>query len=323
MAQVLRSLKEVFREADYPQLLVGLSVADDAAVYKINDEIAVIQTADFFTPIVDDPYAYGAIAAANAMSDVYAMGGEVVLALNIAAFPGDLPEEIIVDIFRGGAEKVKESGGVIAGGHTVDAPEPMYGLAAMGLVHPDRISTKAGAKPGDSLVLTKPLGVGIITTAFKADVADPEHIRVATDWMMRLNKAAAEAMRGGTFHAATDITGFGLLGHSYEMAEKSGVRARFRFDALPFHPGAIGYAEDWLFPAGANHNESAYASHVRFGSSIDEELRLLLFTPETSGGLLIALPEGDVEGLLARCEALGQQAWIVGDVTEGEGIEVT
>ena len=313
----------MFHETDYPPLLVGLSVADDAAVYRINDEIAVIQTADFFTPIVDDPFAFGAIAAANAMSDVYAMGGEVVLALNIAAFPGDLPEEIIVDIFRGGAEKVKESGGVIAGGHTVDAPEPMYGLAAMGLVHPDRISTKAGAKPGDSLVLTKPLGVGIITTAFKADAADPEYMQVATDWMMRLNKNAAEAMRGGKFHAATDITGFGLLGHSYEMAEKSGVRARFRFDALPFHPGAIGYAEDWLFPAGANHNESAYAPHVHFGSSIDEELQLLLFTPETSGGLLIALPEGDVGGLLARCEALGQQAWIVGDVTEGEGIEVT
>ena len=186
MAQVLRSLKEVFREADYPQLLVGLSVADDAAVYKINDEIAVIQTADFFTPIVDDPYAYGAIAAANAMSDVYAMGGDVVLALNIAAFPADLPEEIIAEIIRGGAEKVKEAGGVVAGGHTVDAPEPKFGLAVMGIVHPDRISTKGGAKPGDALVLTKPLGVGIIATAFKGDEADPEHIRVATDWMMRL-----------------------------------------------------------------------------------------------------------------------------------------
>jgi len=256
----MRPLKEIFHEADYPDLLIGLEVADDAAVYRINDEVAVIQTTDFFTPIVDDPYAYGAIAAANAMSDVYAMGGQVVLALNIAAFPADMDEAIIRAILRGGAEKVKEAGGVIAGGHTIDDEEPKYGLAVMGIVHPDRIATKGGARPGDVLVLTKPLGVGIITTACKADAADPTHVEAATQSMMQLNKYAAEALQGGEFHAATDITGFSLLGHAYEMAEKSGTRLRFRFDDLPFHPGAKEYAELLLFPGGANRNQARHAT---------------------------------------------------------------
>ncbi len=318
----MRPLKEIFHEADYPDLLIGLEVADDAAVYRINDEVAVIQTTDFFTPIVDDPYAYGAIAAANAMSDVYAMGGQVVLALNIAAFPADMDEAIIIEILRGGAEKMKEAGGIIAGGHTIDDEEPKYGLAVMGIVHPDRIATKGGARPGDVLVLTKPLGVGIITTACKADAADPAHVEAATQSMMQLNKYAAEALQGGEFHAATDITGFGLLGHAYEMAEKSGARLRFRFDDLPFHPGAKEYAEQLLFPGGANRNQAAYERHVRFASRLQYEMQLLLFTPETSGGLLIAMPPGEVEGFLARCAERGQEAWLVGDVVEGAGIEV-
>ena len=318
----MRPLKEIFHEADYPDLLVGLEVADDAAVYRISDEVAVIQTTDFFTPIVDDPYAYGAIAAANAMSDVYAMGGQVVLALNIAAFPADMDQAIIREILRGGAEKVKEAGGVIAGGHTIDDEEPKYGLAVMGIVHPDRIATKGGARPGDVLLLTKPLGVGIITTAFKADAANPAHVEAATQSMMQLNKRAAEAMQGGEFHAATDITGFSLLGHAYEMAEKSGARLRFRFDDLPFHPGAKEYAELLLFPGGANRNKAAYEQHVRFAPRLEYERQLLLFTPETSGGLLIAMPPGEVERFLARCTNLGQEAWIVGDVIAGEGIEI-
>ena len=319
---MLRPLKNIFHEADYPDLLVGLEVADDAAVYRINDEVAVIQTTDFFTPIVDDPYAYGAIAAANAMSDVYAMGGQVVLALNIAAFPADMDEAIIIEILRGGAEKMKEAGGIIAGGHTIDDEEPKYGLAVMGIVHPDRIATKGGAQPGDVLVLTKPLGVGIITTAFKADAADLAHVEAATQSMMQLNKCAAEAMQGGEFHAATDITGFGLLGHAYEMAEKSGARLRFCFDDLPFHPGAKEYAELLLFPGGANRNRDAYNRYVRFAAHLDYEMQLLLFTPETSGGLLIAMPPGEVERFQARCAALGQKAWLVGEVVEGVGIEV-
>jgi selenide,water dikinase len=319
----MRPLKDIFHEADYPDLLVGLEVADDAAVYRINDEVAIIQTTDFFTPIVDDPYAYGAIAAVNAMSDVYAMGGQVVLALNIAAFPGDMDEAIIREILRGGAEKVKEAGGVIAGGHTIDDEEPKYGLAVMGIVHPDRIAIKGGARPGDVLLLTKPLGVGIITTAFKSDAANLAHVEAATQSMMQLNKRAAEAMQGGEFHAATDITGFGLLGHAYEMAEKSGACLRFRFDDLPFHSGAREYAEQLLFPGGANRNRAAYERHVRFASRIEDEMQLLLFTPETSGGLLIAIPAGETDALLARCAELGQRAWVVGTVTEGKGIEVS
>ena len=318
----MRPLKDVFHEADYPDLLVGLEVADDAAVYRINDEVAVIQTTDFFTPIVDDPYAYGAIAAANAMSDVYAMGGQVVLALNIAAFPADLDEAIITEILRGGAEKVKEAGGVIAGGHTIDDQEPKYGLAVMGIVRPDRIATKGGAQPGDVLVLTKPLGVGIITTAFKSDAADLAHVEAATRSMIQLNKHAAQAMQGGVFHAATDITGFGLLGHACEMAEKSGACLRFRFDDLPFHPGAKDYAELLLFPGGANRNRDAYNRYVRFAARFEYEMQLLLFTPETSGGLLIAIPAEEADKLLARCATLGQSAWIVGEVVEGKGIEV-
>jgi selenide,water dikinase len=318
----MRPLKDIFHEADYPDLLVGLEVADDAAVYRINDEVAIIQTTDFFTPIVDDPYAYGAIAAANAMSDVYAMGGQVVLALNIAAFPSDMDEAIIREVLRGGAEKVKEAGGVIAGGHTIDDEEPKYGLAVMGIVHPDKIAIKGGARPGDVLLLTKPLGVGIITTAFKSNAADSAHVEAATQSMMQLNKPAVEAMQGGEFHAATDITGFGLLGHGYEMAEKSGARLRFRFDDLPFHPGAKDYAEQLLFPGGANRNKAAYERHVRFASRLEYEMQLLLFTPETSGGLLIAIPADEADALLARCAELGQSAWIVGEVVAGKGVEV-
>lgn len=301
---------------------MGLDVPDDAAVYRLSDDVAVIQTVDFFTPIVDDPYAYGAIAAANAMSDVYAMGGQVVLALNIAAFPGDMPEEIIQEILRGGAEKVREAGGAIAGGHTVDDDEPKYGLAVMGIVHPDRVSTKAGARPGDILVLTKPLGVGIITTAAKSDQAEPDHVAVATDWMTRLNKGAAEILQEFSLRAATDITGFALLGHACEMAERSGVRLRFRFADLPFHPGALQYADEMLFPGGANRNRDAFAPHVAFHGDLTPELRLLLFTPETSGGLLIAVPPGTLEPFLARCHERGQPVWVVGEVVEGEGVEV-
>lgn len=302
-------------------LLVGLEHADDAAVYLIREETAIVFTIDFFTPIVDDPYDYGAIAAANAMSDVYAMGGEVVLALNVSCFPADLPLEIAREILRGGAEKVYEAGGVIAGGHTVEDREPKYGLAVMGLVHPDRITTKGGARPGDVLVLTKPLGVGIVTTALKSDVAEARSIAEAVASMARLNREAARATSGGAFHAVTDITGFGLLGHAWEMAERSGAGMRFKFEALPFVYGAQALADDWLFPAGANKNEAAYRSHVRF-ARLSTEMQMLLFTPETSGGLLVALPADEVDLFGSRCAALDQPYWVVGEVLEGEGIEV-
>jgi selenide,water dikinase len=315
-------LQNLFRPEDYPDLLVGLEMADDAAVYRLNDELAVIQTLDFFTPIVDDPYEYGAIAAANAMSEVYAMGGEVVLALNIAAFPPKLPAEVVAEILRGGAEKVAEAGGVIAGGHTIDDEEPKYGLVAMGFVHPDQITTKAGARPGDVLVLTKPLGVGIITTAAKGDVADPAHLRQAVENMLTLNRKAARLMQQVGVRAATDITGFGLLGHSAEMAEKSGVGLRFFVDKLPFLDGALEYADGWLFPGGACRNQEFYVPGVRFAPGVSEEMQMLLFTPETSGGLLISLPPEEWEQLRALCDVENQPYWVVGEVVEGERIEV-
>jgi len=323
LAQVLRPLREMFRAEEYPDLLVGLEVSDDAAVYKINDEIAVIQTLDFFPPVVDDPYDYGAIAAANAMSDVYAMGGEVVLALNICGFPPDLDPTIVAEILRGGAEKVAEAGGILAGGHTLDDKEPKYGLAVMGFVHPDRVLTKAGARPGDALVLTKPLGVGIITTALKGQVADPAHVAAAVESMKKLNRDAARLIQQVGVHACTDITGFALLGHSYEMAERSGVRLRFDVDKLPFLDGAMQYAESWLFPGGSCRNQSAYEQGVDFAPGISEEMQMLLFTPETSGGLLVAVPTEKLGKLTALFAGEGHLCWVVGEVVEGEGIEVS
>jgi len=323
LAQVLRPLQNLFRADQYPNLLVGLEVSDDAAVYKINDGVAVIQTLDFFPPIVDDPYDYGAIAAANAMSDVYAMGGEVVLALNICGFPRDLPAEVVSDILRGGAEKVAEAGGILAGGHTLDDKEPKYGLAVMGFVHPDRVLTKAGTRPGDVLLLTKPLGVGIITTALKGEVADPSHVEGAVSSMKKLNREAARLVQSVGVNACTDITGFALLGHGYEMAEKSGVRLRFYVEQLPFLEGARQYADDWLFPGGTCNNERAYEHAVRFEPGISEEMQQLLYTPETSGGLLIAVPPERLETLTALFADGGHPCWVIGEVVEGEGIEVS
>ena len=322
LAQVLRPLKGLFPADQHPQLIVGLEVSDDAAVYQISDEVAIIQTLDFFTPVVDDPYDYGAIAAANAMSDVYAMGGEVVLALNICGFPPELPLEMVTEILRGGAEKIAEAGGVLAGGHTIEDKEPKYGLSVMGIVHPDRVLTKAGAQPGDVLVLTKLLGSGIITTAFKGDAADPAHLAAATESMKTLNRRAAQLIQRVGVHACTDITGFALLGHAFEMAEKSGVRLRLRANQIAFLPGARQYADEWLFPGGTCNNERAYQHAVAFGPAIPEELQQLLYTPETSGGLLVAVPRDRIEGLTALCVDEGQPCWVIGEVVEGAGIEV-
>ena len=268
LAQVLRPLQGLFPSEHYPNLLVGLHVSDDASVYKITDDVAVIQTLDFFTPIVDDPYDYGAIAATNAMSDIYAMGGEVALALNICGFPKDLPSEVIAEILLGGAEKVAEAGGVLVGGHTVDDKEPKYGLSVMGLIHPDKLLTKAGAKVGDALLLTKPLGVGMITTALKADVANPDHIIPAITSMKQLNREATRLIQEVGVHACTDITGFSLLGHGSEMAEKSGVLLRFFIEQIPFLEGARQYAEDWLFPGGSCRNQRCYQEGVHFAPDI-------------------------------------------------------
>ena len=322
LAQVLRPLHALFPAARFPDLLVGLEVSDDAAVYRVSDDVAVIHTLDFFTPVVDDPYDYGAIAAANALSDVYAMGGEAVMALNICGFPPKMPLEITAEILRGGAEKVAEAGAALAGGHTIDDNEPKYGLSVMGIVHPQHILKKGGALPGDLLVLTKPLGVGLITTAAKGDVAAPEHVQEAVVSMKRLNRDAARVMQQVEAHAVTDITGFGLLGHGYEMAEKGGVRLRFFTNRLPFVAGARDYAEQWLFPGGSCRNQRFYEEHISFGDGVPEEMRMLLFTPETSGGLLAAISPLALPKLSELCAARQVSYWVIGEVLPEGGIEV-
>ncbi len=301
---------------------MGLGAPDDAAVYRLNDEQALIQTVDFFTPIVDTPYEYGAIAAANALSDVYAMGGEVLFALNIAAFPPDLPASLLAEILRGGADVVRSVGAAIAGGHTIQDKEPKYGLAVTGLVHPGRILTKGGAQPGDALVLTKPLGTGTITTATKRGSVEPEHLAAAIASMTRLNRIAAHAAQAAGVRAATDITGFGLIGHASEMAEAAGMRFRLRFDALPWLPGALQYAEAWIFAGGAHNNHSFYNRLVTYTRPIADWQETLLHDPQTSGGLLIAVPAARLPIFLAFCADHEQAAWVIGDVAEGAGIEI-
>lgn len=319
---MLRALDNLFPADQHPNLLVGLGAPDDAAVYRLSDQLALIQTVDFFTPIVDTPYEYGAIAAANAMSDVYAMGGEVLFALNIAALPPDLPAAMMADILRGGADVVRSVGAAIAGGHTIQDKEPKYGLAVTGIVHPDRILTKGGAQPGDVLVLTKALGTGTITTALKRGQVDPAHLDAAIASMVRLNRVASQAAQATGARAATDITGFGLMGHALEMTEASGVRFRIRFDALPWLPGALGYAEQWVFAGGAHNNHAFYNVRVAYTRPVADWQETLLHDPQTSGGLLVAVPAANAEAFVAHCAEHDELAVRVGDVVEGEGIEI-
>jgi selenide, water dikinase len=319
---VLRALDNLFPAEQHPNLLVGLGLPDDAAVYRLNDEQALIQTVDFFTPIVDTPYEYGAIAAANALSDVYAMGGEVLFALNIAALPPDLPTDMMAEILRGGADIVRSVGAAIAGGHTIQDKEPKYGLAVTGLVHPDRILTKGGARAGDLLLLTKPLGTGTITTALKRGQIAPEHLDAAIASMMCLNRVASQAARAAGARSATDITGFGLIGHASEMAEAAGVRFRIRYDALPWLLGAPGYAEAWVFAGGAHNNHSFYNPLVTYTRSVLDWQETLLHDPQTSGGLLIAVSPDRLDIFRVFCAERDQSAWVIGDVVEGAGIEI-
>jgi selenide,water dikinase len=319
---VLRPLQGIFNPADYPNLLVGLGEPDDAAVWKLDEERALVVTTDFFTPVVDDAHDFGAIAAANALSDIYAMGGAPFLALNIAALPPDLPVEIISDILRGGAEVAREAGVVIAGGHTVQDKEPKYGLVVLGMVNPQHMLTKSGLQAGQSLVLTKPLGFGTTTTALKREQARPEDVAEAVSWMKRLNKTAAELAGEYDLHSGTDVTGFSLLGHAWEMAEASEVGLRFNFSKVPFISGARHYAELFIFPGGTYDNRVYFASNVHFDPALDEPSQLLLFDAQTSGGLLLAVPGERVEAFLAGAAKKGQPAWVIGEVITGKGIEV-
>ncbi len=279
-------------------------------------------TTDFFTPVVDEAYDYGAIAAANSLSDVYAMGGKPFLALNVAALPDNLPDEISREIIRGGAEKAREAGVVIAGGHTVKDKEPKYGLVVIGFVDPRKMISKAGLKAGDVLVLTKPLGFGVITTALKQQKADERDVLEAVGWMKQLNQRASQLATECGVRGGTDITGYGLLGHGMEMASASGVALKVNFVELPFISGARKYAEQGIFPGGAFDNKRHFESGVHFTASLDEPDQMLLFDPQTSGGLLLGVPPDWLDSFLARAREMNQDAWVIGNVEEGTGIEI-
>jgi selenide,water dikinase len=319
----LRPVQNTFAPNDYPELLLGLEGPDDAAVWQLDEKRALVVTTDFFTPVVDDPYDYGSIAAANSLSDIYAMGAQPFLALNIAALPPDLPPKISSEILRGGAEKTKEAGVVIAGGHTVQDKEPKYGLVALGFVDKDKMLTKSGLHPGDALVLTKPLGFGCTTTALKQGKADETDVHEVVDWMMRLNRTASLLAVEFNLSAATDVTGFSLLGHGFEMADASGVALKVDYTQTPFVSGARKYAKLFTFPGGASDNRSHFGSHVTFDTSISEAEQMLLFDPQTSGGLLLGVPQEKLDAFKARAKELDQTVWVIGEVHEGKGIKIS
>jgi len=312
----------VFGADPPPDLLVGLAAPDDAAVWRLDSARLLVVTTDFFTPIVDDPYAFGAIAAANALSDLYAMGAIPFLALNIAAMPVDLDPAIVREILRGGAEKVKEAGAVIGGGHSVQDREPKYGLVALGMAESDSLTTKDRARPGDALVLTKPLGTGVTTTALIRDRGSAEHAAEAIDWMVRLNQPAAHLAKELGVRAVTDVTGFGLLGHGLELAEASGIGLSIELGEVPFFSGARQYAELGTFPSGSRDNARYFGDRVHFDEQVSAAERMLLFDAQTSGGLLLAVPAPKLEDLLRRAEQLHQPAWVIGKAHAGSGIEV-
>lgn len=279
-------------------------------------------TTDFFTPVVDDAYDYGAIAAANSLSDVYAMGGRPFLALNIAALPPDLPTELLSEIIRGGAEKTRQAGVVIAGGHTVQDKEPKYGLVVLGMLQPAHMLTKAGVHPGDRLVLTKPLGFGVTTTALKREQADPADVAEAVRWMTTLNDRASRLAVEFELTGATDVTGYSLLGHGLEMAQASGVGLRLAYDRIPFLTHARSYAEAGMFPGGAFDNRHYFGEQVHFEAGIDEPAQMLLFDPQTSGGLLLAVPADRFDAFMRRANEEDQPAWAIGVALSGQGIQV-
>jgi selenide,water dikinase len=312
----------MFQPSDYPDLMVGLGSPDDAAVWRLDESRALVATTDFFTPIVDDAYDYGAIAAANSLSDIYAMGGRPFLALNIAALPEDLPSEVASEILRGGAEKAREAGVVIAGGHTVKDSEPKYGLVALGFADVDKMLSKAGLKPGDQLMLTKPLGCGLVTTALKREQAQHEDVLEAVGWMKRLNATAGQLAVETGLSGGTDITGFGLLGHALEMAQASGVALELDYSSLPFLGSARKYALLGSFAGGLHDNRSYFGPHVQFDEHLDEPAQMMLFDPQTSGGLLLGLPPEQSAAFTKRARELGQPIWHIGTVKAGNGIRV-
>ncbi|WP_150909023.1 selenide, water dikinase SelD (plasmid) [Niallia taxi] len=302
-----------------PNLLVGLDTSDDAGVYKLTDDLALVQTLDFFTPIVDDPYSFGQIAAANALSDIYAMGGKPLTALNIVAFPiSVLDKEILSDIMRGAGDKVKEAGATLVGGHSIDDKEPKFGLAVTGTVHPDKVRANAGAKPGDKLILTKPIGVGILTTSIKRSLLSEEEIDRVTTVMATLNKTAAEVMEPYNVHACTDVTGFGLLGHASEMAKGSQAGITIYKEQVPLLPRVRELAEQGVIPGGTKNNFAHLDGEVSFPAQMDELDQLILCDAVTSGGLLISVSGDEAESLLAQLIEKGVEAALIGEVTDNQ-----
>jgi selenide,water dikinase len=314
LSQVLRALPASIPN---PNLLVGIDTSDDAGVYKLSDELALVQTVDFFTPIVDDPYSFGQVAAANAISDIYAMGGKPLTALNIVAFPiKTLDKAILAEILRGAGDKTREAGITLVGGHSIDDAEPKFGLAVTGLVHPDKVRTNAGALPGDKLILTKPIGVGILTTSIKKDKLSADEVRRVTEVMATLNKTAAEIMEPYDVHACTDVTGFGLMGHALEMAKGSGVGIQVNAADVPVLPRVRELAESGFVPGGTKNNFAHVKDSIDFADTLDEIGQWILCDAVTSGGLLISVAGEQAEELLDKLKQAGVEAAIIGGATD-------
>jgi selenide,water dikinase len=308
----------------HPDLLVGITTGDDAGVFRLRDDLAIVNTVDFFTPVVDDPFTFGQIAAANSLSDVYAMGGTPTTALNIVCWPqSGLPSAMLAEILRGGAEKAREAGVMVVGGHSVADEEVKYGMAITGTIDPRRIIRNVGARPGDRLVLTKPLGTGILMTAFKRDALAPEYYEAAVRWMAELNAAAARAMLRYDVSAATDITGFGLVGHGVKMADGGGVTLLIEESDLPLMPGALELCRAGMIPGGGRRNREFFGPRIKISDEIADEMAEIAFDPQTSGGLLIALPERDALSLLSDLQRDGNtDAAIIGRVAEPTGFAI-
>jgi selenide,water dikinase len=307
-------------EAAPDELIAGLHPPDDAAAYRVSDDLAILGTLDFFPPLVDDARTFGEIAAANAMSDVFAMGGRVLFALSIAAFPEELPRHVLTEVFGGASAKVREAGGTLAGGHTIRDPEPKYGLAVIGAAHPDRLLRKGAARPGDVLLLTKRLGTGLLVSGARAGRTGAADLAAAIDVMRTLNRAAAEILVDHDVTVATDITGFGLLGHGLEMARASGAQVVFDAASLPALAGALDLARDGVETAGAAHNRRFAGDDLRLGAGIPPELVTLAFDPQTSGGLLAAVDRDRLGAVESELRDAGVEAWRIGRVEAGGGV---
>jgi selenide,water dikinase len=320
LAQVLRPLADLFDAGDYPDLLRGLGAPDDALVWRLNEDTALALTADFFPPIVDDPYHFGAIAAANSLSDLYAMGATPMFGINLVGFPEGMDPAILSEILRGGGDKVKEAGAVVGGGHTTSDKEPKYGLAVVGRVRPDRMLTNGGARPGDVLLLTKRLGTGILTTAHRKGKSSDEHLEIAIATMSRLSGTALSCLTSvdGAVHSLTDITGFSLAGHAHEIAHQSGVMLRIEWDAVPILPGVERHARKGHLTGGAGRNRSFYGRWITFERAIETWQDEVLFDPQTSGGLLAAVAPEHLEGILRAFERAEEPVARIGEVTEGD-----